>query len=120
MIASRSTTSLFVLECVGLCAAIKFLAEDRQHGAAQLAVHAVQALAQEAQRLARQAAASGSMENEGAGAAALDAIRNFGWHLACCRPQMVPIANSVAAVLAGAHEDLRARCGKHTKVAGLG
>lgn len=71
---------------------------------------AVNALAQEAARLARRAAASGSAENEGAGAAALDAIRNFGWHLACCRPQMVPIANSVAAVLAAAHDDLRSRC----------
>ncbi|PRW20650.1 initiation factor 2B related [Chlorella sorokiniana] len=89
--------------------AIKYLAEDRQHGAAELAVYAVQALAQEADRLARQAAASSSTETEGAGAAALEAIRNFGWHLACCRPQMVPIANSVAAVLASAHDDLRSR-----------
>lgn len=69
----------------------------------------MQALAREAERLATQAAAGGRPEKEGAGAAALEHLRNFGWHLACCRPQMVPIANSVAAVLAGAHEELRSR-----------
>ena len=43
------------------------------------------------------------------GGAAFTALRNYGWHLAACRPSMAAVANSVAAVLAAAHEELHSR-----------
>lgn len=91
-------------------AAVARLAEDRSHGAAELAAWAVRALGEEAAALA--AAAGG--QDEGAGGAGegprcLEALRNLGWLLATCRPSMAAIASSVAAVLAAAHEELHAR-----------
>lgn len=85
------------------------LAEDRAHGAAELAQWAVQALRDEAAQLVERAEASGSSEDERSGVVALDDLRSFGYHLAGTRPQMAPIANSVAAVLAKTHEELHAR-----------
>ncbi len=46
----------------------------------------------------------GSPEDEGV--EALDAIRNYGYHLATARPSMAPLANAVAAVLSSVHRDL--------------
>ena len=95
----------------GQAAALRRLAEDRAHGAAQLAAWAVEELGLEAAARARAGGGGGGEEPEGAGAAALAGLRNFGYHLAACRPSMAPIANSVAAVLAEADEQLQARCG---------
>ena len=100
-------------------AAVQRLVDDRQHGAAQMAQWAVEALQQEAAvaaaaragaaeavRAGQQAAGSASSSS---GEQVLEGLRNFGWHLACARPSMAAIANSVSAVLAGAHEELHSR-----------
>lgn len=46
---------------------------------------------------------------EAEGSHALEAVRNFGYHLATARPSMAPLANTVAAVLAAVHRDLHDR-----------
>jgi hypothetical protein len=91
-------------------AALQRLAEDRASGAAQLAAQAVSALEAEARALAADAAAGGGgAASSDSGDAALCTLRNFGYHLACCRPAMAAVANAVAAVLAAAHNELQAR-----------
>ena len=92
-------------------AAVQRLREDRQHGAAQLAAWAVEALRQEAEAVALAGGSSSGGGGREGGAAALCAFCNFGYHLACCRPAMSPIANAVAAVLEATHDELRSRCG---------
>ncbi len=97
-------------------AAVRRLAEDRSHGAAELAAWAVRALGEEAAVLAeaaQQQKRGGSGMAAGAGPRCLAALRNLGWLLATCRPSMAAIASSVAAVLAAAHEELHARCAGH-------
>lgn len=97
-------------------AAVRRLAEDRSHGAAELAAWAVRALREEAAVLAeaaQQQKRGGSGMAAGAGPRCLAALRNLGWLLATCRPSMAAIASSVAAVLAAAHEELHARCAGH-------
>lgn len=81
-------------------AAVQRLADDRQHGAAQLAAWAVDALREEAAALA-------AVEG-GSGGAMLETLQSFAFHLGCCRPSMAAVANSVAAVLATAQEGLAA------------
>ncbi len=49
----------------------------------------------------------GNPEDEGI--EALDAIRNYGYHLATARPSMAPLANAAAAVLSRVHRDLTSR-----------
>eukprot|EP00887_Chlorella_sp_A99_P003754 scaffold7.g3754.t1 len=83
---------------------LALLAADRAHGAAELAVRAVEALGREAQR-----AACGGGGGDEEGPAAFEQLRNFGYALATCRPSMPAIANAVAAVLAEAQRDLQAR-----------
>ncbi|KAL4450707.1 hypothetical protein ABPG77_001063 [Micractinium sp. CCAP 211/92] len=93
-------------------AAVRRLAEDRSHGAAELAAWAVRALGDEAAALAeaaQQQKRGGSGMAAGVGPRCLAALRNLGWLLATCRPSMAAIASSVAAVLAAAHEELHAR-----------
>ncbi|KAL4433767.1 hypothetical protein ABPG75_000208 [Micractinium tetrahymenae] len=97
-------------------AAVRRLAEDRSHGAAQLAAWAARALGDEAAALAAAAAAvreegggGGRRGGKSPGPLCLEDLRNLGWLLATCRPSMAAIANSVAAVLAAAHEELHAR-----------
>ena len=91
--------------------AVQRLVDDRQHGAAQLAQWAAEALQQEA-AAAAEAARAGQQLAGGAGGSGeqvLESLRNYGYHLACARPSMAAVANSVAAVLAGAHEELQSR-----------
>lgn len=97
-------------------AAVQCLAEDRSHGAAELAAWAVRALGEEAAALAAAAAAqrggqasADADQGAGDGARCLEALRDLGWLLATCRPSMAAVASSVAAVLAAAHEELHAR-----------
>lgn len=85
------------------------LVDDRTHGAAELAGWVVEALQQQAQALVEQGRAAGTAGREGTGVAAMDELRNFGYHLATSRPQMAAVANSVAAVLAATHQELVAR-----------
>lgn len=89
-------------------AAVATLAADRTHGAAELAGWAVEALRAEAVA-AGAVGPGGAAEREGAGAEALEGLRSYGYHLACCRPSMAAVANSVAAVLVAAHEQLQSR-----------
>lgn len=49
----------------------------------------------------------GSPEEDGS--RALDTLRNYGYHLACVRPAMAPLANAAAAVLSAAHSELASR-----------
>ena len=95
--------------------AVQRLIDDRQHGAAQLAQWAVEALQQEAAAAGAAAAEAARAEQQPAGGAGssgeqvLESLRNYGYHLACARPSMAAIANSVAAVLAGAHQELHSK-----------
>ena len=86
-------------------AALERLASDRQHGAAELALQAVEVLGQQAHELE---AISSSMEG---GSRMLDRCRNFGYQLATTRPSMPAIANAVVGVLADVHRDMHSRAG---------
>ncbi|GAB4819902.1 hypothetical protein N2152v2_006948 [Parachlorella kessleri] len=86
-----------------LLPALDNIVADRSHGAAQLAVWVLDALKDAAQQLNRQGSP------EAGGTPALEALRNYGYHLATARPSMAPLANVAAAVLSEVHRELASR-----------
>jgi len=54
---------------------------------------------------------SENVDIESEGASALESLRNFGYHLATCRPSMAPLARAASGVLAAVHTSLHSRAG---------
>ena len=86
-------------------AALQALMQDRQHGAAELAHWVLNALESEIERTVPEKVD----EKGGSGAAVLERLRNFGYHLATVRPNMAPVANTAASVLSLIHRQLHSR-----------
>jgi len=84
---------------------INKLKSDRDHGAAQLAVWIVDALEQEIHRF-REQNSGNPTSNETKGPLLIEHLRNFGYHLSCCRPSMAPLATTTARVLSSLHRSL--------------
>ena len=90
--------------------AIQSVINNRTHGAAQLATWVLDAFDAEIARC-RGAITTSSQNNnnnqqeddEEQGPKLLNSLRNFGYHLATCRPSMAPLANTVAEVLYSTH-----------------
>lgn len=82
--------------------AIQSIIDDRTHGAAQLATWVLDAFDAEIARCR----AGTTPQNNDDGPLVLDDFRNFGYHLATCRPSMAPLANIAAEVLYSTHTAL--------------
>lgn len=87
-------------------AAVGRIIEDRDSGAAELALLAVSSLEEEANRLLERPRKV--MDGE----MALENFRNFAYHLGNCRPAMAPLANAVALVLSKMNDNLANRFGE--------
>ena len=72
--------------------ALRRLEDDREHGAAQLCLMALDELEKGALRACSRFAADPD--------AAVEHVLNFAWHLACCRPSMAAVGNAVASSMA--------------------
>ncbi|GBF95237.1 hypothetical protein Rsub_07952 [Raphidocelis subcapitata] len=90
---------------------VEHLAQDRAHGAAELAAYAVQAFGAVAAHELR-----GSQDDRAELAAqqpcwqaVSEAYHNFAWHMACARPSMAAVANAAAGVMAALHSELKGR-----------
>ncbi|KAG7674773.1 putative translation initiation factor eIF-2B subunit 2-like [Nannochloris sp. 'desiccata'] len=84
---------------------INKLKKDRHHGAAQLAVWILDALEEEIHRF-RNRNIENFTSDEVNGPNLLEQLRNFGYHLSCCRPSMAPLATTTARVLSSVHKSL--------------
>lgn len=83
--------------------ALCFIADDRSKGAAELAHQALHAFDEAVDWRCREHSAGDK------GMSILEDMRNFGYHLAACRPSMAAVANTIAHILATAHEELHSR-----------
>ncbi len=86
-------------------AMLEKISKDREHGAAQLAVWVLDALEEV---IARSHSNENEEEDEN-GAAMVEQLRNFGYHLSCCRPSMAPLATTAARFLFLLHQALHDR-----------
>lgn len=84
---------------------INKLEKDRDHGAAQLAVWILDALEEEIHCF-REQNIGNPTNNEIKGPTLVERLRNFGYHLSCCRPSMAPLATTTARILSSLHQSL--------------
>ena len=89
-------------------AVLKTLTDDRTHGAAQLAYFVLDALEEDVRWYRSENGDEDERINSSSlsGPMVLESLRNYGYHLACCRPSMTSLATTVAIVLSQLHHRL--------------